>query len=645
MRANSAAQDVLGRLRDPRVLHNGKWRLLLMCAVWCASVALLVARLHHGFLPHDDPNLSHLAERTLHGELPGVDFYDGYTGGLSFLNALALRLFGVRLISARIMLLVFFIPWIPTVWYLASRITSPLYATAVTLLAAVWSVPVYPAPYATWYNLYFATFGTAALFRYLDTRHRRWIFLAGICGGISFLAKIFALYFIAAAGFFLIFDEQEENAESDARPKVTWSPYSIFLSLVLLAFIFALIKLISGAANSAGFLTHVASCYHFILPGAAVCLLLIYREWTVPRVSASARFAGFAARTIALGLGVMVPIAGFLVPYIRRHAVAVWLGNFLLIRGRAQLEAIAPASIFFILFCAPLLLVLLLNAECKHLRTRKIVTAVLFALLALLLIAALGRPLVSSLEWFSVAESLPALVVICVVVLWRKNLADRQPAQRLALLAFVVAMLGMEQFPFSAPVYFCFVAPVLFVMLAALAEQTKAPSHSMSPLLPVLVFFLLFGITAVLPSQLYLSSFARPPTEIAFTMPRASGLVADKKIVDIYEQTVAEILRHAGSAPIYAGPDSPGLYFLTGHRNPTRIAWEFLSGADADPERILKAIDTSGVQAVAINHGGAQWGPAAYNPSGPPSPELLDGLRKRFPQSTVIGFYEIRWKM
>ena len=41
---------------------------------------MLAMRLHYGFLPHDDPGFSYLAERTYHGELPNVDFYDDYTG-------------------------------------------------------------------------------------------------------------------------------------------------------------------------------------------------------------------------------------------------------------------------------------------------------------------------------------------------------------------------------------------------------------------------------------------------------------------------------------------------------------------------------------------------------------------------------------
>ena len=42
--------------------------------------------------------------------------------------------------------------------------------------ALVWSVPNYPASLPSWFNLFFATFGTLALLRGLETGRRRWLF-------------------------------------------------------------------------------------------------------------------------------------------------------------------------------------------------------------------------------------------------------------------------------------------------------------------------------------------------------------------------------------------------------------------------------------------------------------------------------------
>ena len=172
--------------------RHSQWLLL---AVVVISTLLLTARLNVGFNPADDPVQTQVAEKVLHGQRPHVDFQYAYTGGLEYLHALALHLFGDRVLSLQLMLLVFFVAWVPAFWYIAYKLSSTATASLLTLLAVVWSVPVYPSPLGSWYGLYFATFGTAALFRYIETRRSRWVFLAGILGGLSFLAKISGLYF------------------------------------------------------------------------------------------------------------------------------------------------------------------------------------------------------------------------------------------------------------------------------------------------------------------------------------------------------------------------------------------------------------------------------------------------------------------
>ena len=53
-------------------------------------------------MPFDDGALAQSAERLLQGQLPHRDFDEIYTGGLTFLNAGAFRLFGISLWSLRL---------------------------------------------------------------------------------------------------------------------------------------------------------------------------------------------------------------------------------------------------------------------------------------------------------------------------------------------------------------------------------------------------------------------------------------------------------------------------------------------------------------------------------------------------------------
>ena len=154
-------------------------RLIPLVVLWVAAGVYVFLQIDAGWIPHDEGTLAHSAERVLSGQLPHRDFDDVYSGGLTFLNALAFRLLGVNLLSPRIVLFLFFLAWLPSLYFVASRFTRPVGAAATVLLAVAWSVPNYPAAVPSWYNLFFAVSGTASLARYLDTDRRSWLFVTG----------------------------------------------------------------------------------------------------------------------------------------------------------------------------------------------------------------------------------------------------------------------------------------------------------------------------------------------------------------------------------------------------------------------------------------------------------------------------------
>jgi hypothetical protein len=88
---------------------------------------------------------------------------------------------------------------------------------------------------------------------------------------------------------------------------------------------------------------------------------------------------------------------------------------------------------------------------------------------------------------------------------------------------------------------------------------------------------------------------------------------------------------------VYATPDAPEIYVLTGRRNPTRSLFEFL---DPEPDtrvrRVLEALDRTGVNVVVINR----------RPffSGPVSPELVAGLQARYPVAREVGRFLVVWR-
>jgi hypothetical protein len=609
-------------------VRHSRW---LLIGVVVFSTLVLASRLQEGFIPNDDPVQAHAAERVLQGDRPHVQFHDTYTGGLTYLNAFSLWLFGIRLESPRIMLALFFVPWVACFWWLAQKLTSPWPATLLTLLAVVWSVPLYPTSLPSWYNLYFATFGTAALFRYIETRLSRWIFLAGLLAGLSFLAKISGLYFLAALGLFLIYDEQNLQESVRYRDRnVTGSTFSALLTLTLVGFDTALLWLVHSRLD-------IDELYHFALPGFALTFFLIVREWREPRFAMPIRLWQVAGRLFPLMVGAALPVVLFLVPYWLTGTLGMWYTNvFALSAARLQHVFYAPIGAVAGVCCLPLFVALGVNRQLVTPSMRRFGLAVLSILAAAAIILGLRSPGFVRLIWVSVATSIPVLTAAAVAILLNRRRIHGQRESQFVLLVLVAALCSLIQFPFSAPIYFCYVSPLVILVCVALVE-VEAEGQSLLPLLPMPVFYLVFSTLLIMPSQIYTRGLTLSPVaQKAFTLPRAEALHGDIAMVDMYEQAVAEVKKHQGNAPIYAGPDAAELYFLAAGRNPTPILYECLAGSDREPNQILASVDHAGVRVVVISH-------RPHNDSGPPDPELLAGLRRRFPESVAVGYFEIRW--
>jgi len=119
--------------------------LLGLAVVLILGALYLWQYLDRGWVPHDEGTLAQSAERVLQGQLPHRDFDEVYTGGLSYWNALAFRVGGVRLTSIRWALFLAFLVWLPAVYFLATRWASIPVALLVTGLAVTLSVPNYSA--------------------------------------------------------------------------------------------------------------------------------------------------------------------------------------------------------------------------------------------------------------------------------------------------------------------------------------------------------------------------------------------------------------------------------------------------------------------------------------------------------------------
>ena len=609
------------------------WRLVLGLVV-AASAAYVSWHLRRGWFPVDDGVLAHSAERVLHGELPHRDFDEVYTGGLAYLNAAAFRLFGTTLWAMRIPLVALFVCWVPAVFYLASRFVRPLAAAAVTVLAVVWSLPNYAAPMPSWYNLFFATFGLAALVHQLEVSRRRWLVVAGVCGGLSMLVKIIGLYYVAGVLLYLVFRAHAMSRERAGTGTTRAVEYSSFITGALAFFVVALVGLVRRQA-------HAPEIVHFVLPGALLAGLLVRDEWMLPAGPSRPRFVVLARLMAPFLLGVALPVLAFLVPYALSGALADVVRGVLILPTRR----FGSASVGMLPLAAFLTLLLpggvILIARVRSSRTIRIVPAVSVVLVLTLLVLASGPvSAIYRMIWDSARMLMPALVIagVCTLAHSRaRDAADPLLRSRTVLLLSVAALCSLVQFPFSVAIYFCYVAPL--VLLSALALLQYAPQGTNAAAAILAAFYLAFGVARVnRGAQFGMGRFYLPAASIPFEQLPGdrAGLEVPRVTAAEYQAVLSLLHEHAQGGYTWASPDSPEMYFLANLRNPTRSLYEFFDEPVGHSQRILGALETHGVTAIVEN---------AKPPfSAPLDPVLVAALAVRYPDAAGIGPYLVRWR-
>jgi hypothetical protein len=599
--------------------------LVLVVLTWLISAFVVLRHRNDVFYDVDEGMLGESAERVMQGELPHRDFVDVYTGGLAELDAVGFRIWGVSIRTLRTVLVIATLLWVPVVFWVAHRLarpgpSAPWTASLVTLTAVCWSVPNHPRGMPTWYTLFLATAGTAAVLRYVDTRHRRWMWVAGVAAGLGCTIKIVGLYFIAAVLLFAVFDEQESDVVAGPPSRLSW--YSVLLDGALVAFCAAIAKMVAGEG--------VTGLVHYVLPNAAIALLLIWREHTEAHAPPAVRVTRFLQAVAPFAVGVMVPVAVFLVPYVRTGAlVALARGVFVTPFRRIGHLELAPPPPITLLAALPILAALGLIG--RRWGTRALISVASVAVLAVWAWHAPFTDETIHTHWQEFYRLLPrdverGLIPLSVIIgaIALAQGRTRTPPLALALVLCVLATGTLVQFPFSLPQYFQYVAPLVILAVFALAPRPGAAV--------VAAGFLLFAIVRLEPTL-----GGRDIYDTAqLDLPRGGPKVAPN-INARYRQLRTLVRAHAQGDYIYAGPNSPQVYFFTGFRNPTPTLYEFFDDTAGRNARVLHAIDARHVTAVVINN-------KVDSTSGPIDPLLRQALDDRFPLAQTVDNYEVRWR-
>lgn len=609
--------------------------LTVIVALWYVT-----ASLERGWVPHDEGQLGHTAERILAGDLPHRDYVEPYTGGLSYLHAVAFRLFGIGSHALRWSLLPAFLAFVVCTFWIANRAAPPWLAALVTLLCASLTLPVYPASMPSWYNLFAAVCGTAALLRYLDTGRARWAGLAGLLAGLSIVVKITGLYFVAAALLFLVYRQQQlgqpagdTSGNDDAGEPVTWRMGSVCCSIIVSLF------LVAFAALGGIFLraeSRLMDLVHFALPLAGLAVVLLHSEWRSRQAATAARIQQLVTSLGPFLLGVATPLAVLVAIYWRADAVADLLQGVFVLPGRRLAGAqMGLPSLNWLVMAAPwtgLLLIGLGRREPLNPRWWAVLAA------GLLILFALSHTDRGHLAIFQgLRNQLPLLTL---VVLWmlagRFGLAlSSVRRQELLLLAAVAALISLVQFPYSGGFYFFYAAPpAVLLALFAVRSQPHAPRAAHCACLVFVILFLVFRVHR--PGPAIAGGPYRPQTSTArLELPRCQ-LTVHRDQARSYQELVAAIQAHSSDgACIYATPDCPEVYFLAGRRNPTRTTYELFDDPHESTARLLATLEKHRVKVVVLK----QFSEFSQQVD----PELVAELKRRFPgrQEVSVGPNEL----
>jgi hypothetical protein len=237
--------------------------------------------------------------------------------------------------------------------------------------------------------------------------------------------------------------------------------------------------------------------------------------------------------------------------------------------------------------------------------------------------------------WYSLAQATPLIVAAVAVLLIRREGIIGQRAGQQAFIAVAVAgLFNLIQFPYAAPIYFCYAAPLAIVAGAGLLQLSGGVRQPITVLLAA--FYLGFGLLWLNRGRAVTqgSRFFQDVSEVRLALPRG-GLRIDEPGQLDYTRVVSLLQAHAKSGFTYAAPDCPEIYFLSGLGNPTRALFDFIEPQERSLDRVLPAITRTGVTAVVLNR--------KPEFSGPLPGDLEAELTTRFPQSEEVGRFTVRW--
>jgi hypothetical protein len=608
-----AAQTRVGRSGFRRSDIAQEAAGLVMIAVALVYLTLFVPR---GWVPHDEGMLGQSAERVLRGAVPHVDYQEPYTGGLAWLYAAVFRVAGVDLLHLRWLLFAGAVVAQVATYAILRRYLRPIPAALAAWVALTWSFPNFFAGLPSWWLLICALCCVWAFIRYVETGVLRYAALAGLAAGCAVAVKQTGVYLLVALVMSLLYDGGTEDGPS---PVDRAGPV-IRVSVAIAASAVALAILSSRPAP--------AELLYLLLPIVACSLTLATAKRSfLVRSGLPAIAAAVAAAS--------VPLVALVAPYVMRQQLGALIeGLVILPQQRLRFASMDMPSAYLILSGLPVLALVMpfsRSIELAAFRSRAIGTA-MWGLAVALAAASLRDERSYQIVWQSSRAFAALLPVAIAWLLISRHIVRPSDRRVLFSIAAMLSWGSLVQFPFSAPIYFCYVAPL--AVLAGVATAALSLSITRPAIVAWSALLIVFAVSAMNRGYIYnLGRFHVPQRlEAPLHLPKATLTVSEEE-AQLYQRVVRLVTTHLGEGSLVAGPDCPEIHFLAGRVNASGALFDFFQLNGREPQDVR---DTAGASVIVLNH----------RPSFSPFPGwgFTPQVRSAFPEGEMIGHFEVRWR-
>jgi hypothetical protein len=592
---------------------------LIAGGLFLAACLYLVPFVDRGWVPLDEGMMGQAAERVLAGELPHVDYEESYPGALSYLYAGVFRVFGIDAVHLRWTVFGGAIAGLAVLYQIVRRFQPPIAAAVTTIVSLVWTYPNYISSLPSWWVLLCALICVGSVFRYIETGRTSFVVLAGLSSGIAFTLKQTGLYLLPPLVMSLMLCPAANLHATPARLK-----FDAALRAATALGGTALVILLTRSGLGAGELVYLVG------PVAASCAAFLL--WT--RSGEGEQPINWHAPVLAVACAA-VPVLVLMLPHIvAGRAASFFYGVFVLPQQRLQFTSLAMRPASQMVAAAVAMLWLLWSPASLSARELRVVNFVRWIVAVGLVLLALRSAVSYAVIWEGVRGVAALVPFVATWLLVNRRVADPRMRRWLFASSAVSAWLSLSQFPFAAPIYFCYVAP-LGLIAGMLALTQAVPVRRLSDG-PAIAAVLLFGLLSMNRGYVWnVGAFHQVQhLDAPLGLDRAHLRVSAQE-AGVFGKLIPLVRQHLGDRGLVAGPDTPDVYFLSGQFSPSGRLFDFFSGASAasDDERMA---EWTRADVIVLFHG------SRFSP--PPAASLVARLRAAFPQGESIPPFEVRWR-